>query len=80
MVSSFALGIENRFTNDYITEKVHDLIMCEIIPICKSAPNMDLYFIEDSYVSYENLDSLDFNNLKQEYLKEEKLCFIKKNF
>ncbi len=76
----FALGIENRFTNDYITEKVTDPIMCETIPICKSAPNMDLYFIEGSYVTYEDLDSLDRNNLKEEYMNRREAMLFQKEF
>lgn len=67
----FSLGIENdtavHSKEDYITEKVTDPIMCESIPICHTAPNINDYFVENSYVLFSELNNLDLNNLPFEY-------------
>ena len=67
----FSLGVENDVAKhtkkDYITEKITDPIMCETIPICQTAPNLDEYFIDGSYILLSDLQNLDLNNLGNEY-------------
>jgi len=67
----FSLGVENDVANhskeDYITEKITDPIMCETVPICQTAPNIDQYFINGSYILLSDLHNLDLNNLSKEY-------------
>ena len=74
----FSLGVENNVARhskeDYITEKITDPVMCETIPICQTAPNLNQYFIEGSYILLSDFYNLDLNNLANEYnLRKENL-------
>jgi hypothetical protein len=80
----FGVAIENdtaKFSKEeYITEKVTDPILCETIPICSSAPNLDRYFFDGSYILYEDFENLDFANLKNEYLMRRDQILKQKEF
>ena len=80
----FSLAIENNTAQysqeDYITEKVTDPILCESIPICQSAPNLNDYFIEGSYIPLSDVEKLDKNNLSKEYMIRRDKLLLQKEF
>ena len=56
----FALCLENMWNvNGYVTEKVFDCFFCGIVPIYKGALDIDRYIGKNSYISYDQFESLD---------------------
>ena len=54
--------------------------MCESIPICQSAPNLNDYFIEGSYIPLSDVEKLDKNNLSKEYMIRRDKLLLQKEF
>lgn len=50
----FVISFENSFENEYITEKLPNVILAGSIPIYKGAPNVSEYFNTDSFINFDN--------------------------
>ncbi len=55
----FVICFENSFADDYITEKLLNVMFAGVIPIYRGAPNVGEYFNTKSFVNYENYGSYD---------------------
>ena len=84
----YSFNSENGFENDYITEKLTDIILCEALPFYSGAPNIFKYFSEKAIINL-NLDdpenalyiikkSIRENEYAKriDYIKQEKLKII----
>lgn len=53
----FVICFENSFSEDYITEKLPNVMFANTIPIYKGAPNVGEYFNLNSFINYETYGS-----------------------
>jgi hypothetical protein len=77
---AFYLSLENSSGVDYISEKLWDAILCECVPIYNGAPNVLDYLIEGSFISYEDINNIDWNNWEEEYVNRRTLVLKQKEF
>lgn len=58
----FSIGIEKMSVDDYITEKLNDIIMNEAVAIYSGAPNWMDYFFEESVITAADVETIDWND------------------
>ena len=52
----FVISFENSFEEDYITEKLPNVMLANSIPIYRGAPNVSEYFNSESFINYDNYE------------------------
>ncbi|MFH1521952.1 MAG: glycosyltransferase family 10 [archaeon] len=55
----FVICFENTFSDEYITEKLVNVMFAGAIPIYRGAPNIDKYFNTKSFINYEDYGLYD---------------------
>lgn len=55
----FVICFENSFSNEYITEKLPNVMLANSIPVYRGAPNVGEYFNTKSFINYENYGSYE---------------------
>ena len=55
----FVICFENSFENEYITEKLPNVLLSGAIPIYRGAPNIGKYFNTKSFICYEDYGSYE---------------------
>ncbi len=55
----FVICFENSFSNEYITEKLPNVMIGKSIPIYRGAPNVGEYFNTKSFINYDDYGSYE---------------------
>ena len=55
----FVICFENSYANDFITEKLPNVMLANSIGIYRGAPNVDEFFNTKSFINYDNYGSYD---------------------
>jgi hypothetical protein len=84
----FVICFENSFVNEYITEKLPNVMFANSIPIYRGAPNIGKYFNTQSFINYEDYGKsydkmieriIELDNNDSEYLEILKEPWFKNN-
>ena len=55
----FVICFENSYANDYVTEKLPNVMLANSIGIYRGAPNVGEFFNTKSFINYDNYGSYD---------------------
>ena len=55
----FVICFENSFEENWITEKILNVMVAGAIPIYRGAPNIQEYFNNESFINYEDYRNYD---------------------
>lgn len=64
----FVICFENSFTDEYITEKLPNVMFSGAIPIYKGAPNVGKYFNTKSFINFDDYDC-SYNKMIKEVIR-----------
>ena len=66
---AFHIAIESFCLPDYWTENIGDAILCNAVPVYIGCTNIYDYFIPESLILHEHLETIAWSNWREEYAR-----------
>ena len=80
--SKFVLAYENAIRNDYVTEKIFDVLKSGFVPIYLGAPNIEEYVPKDCFINKQDFNTYEdlyayLKNMSEEQYNKYRQCAYK---